>query len=341
MKQVLYAIILNTAIVFSSSGALLINEAAPASSGSDWVELFLPEGGEQQMDISRLYVTMYYGANEPLCAEPVTIYSYNRPETPWDDRFVVVHLTDPVTPDETDRTGDTNGNGRIDLYCNNYTSSLWNTDCVVAIDSDDDPGNGGIIDFMAFSNRDGSPNGTMVSYMNDAANAGQWSLIPGAAPQECMVNIGAGDFREFMTIARKGSGDTNGLSDFAVTSFQTPGGENRFSGDLALCSRVFSADRRRITVIPGHSTLGSAAVPLTIYHGCSVRLRIFTPVGMLIYQSPLYSDVQPGFFSLPWNLRGNHRAARSGLYIGLIEATSREIRSTQEEKIFIIVSRSR
>jgi len=341
MKYFLYAIILLFSMMFSASGALLINEAAPATSGTDWVELFLSEGGARQMDISNLFVTMYYGTNEPLSCEPVTIYSWNRPETPWDDRFVVVHLTEPLTPDETDRTGDTNGNGRIDLYCNNYTSSLWNSDCVVAIDSDDDPENGGIIDFLAFSNRDGSPNSTMVSYMNDAAAAGEWSLIPGTAPQESMVDIGTAGLSEFMSIARKGGGDSNGLADFAVTSFQTPGGENRFSGDLTQCGRVFSADRRRITVIPGHPSLGSAAVPLTIYHSCSVRLRIFTPVGMLIYQSPLYSEVHPGLFSLPWNLRGNHRAARSGLYIGLIEATSREIRTTQEEKIFIIVSRSR
>jgi len=39
------------------------------------------------------------------------------------------------------------------------------TDCVVSIDNDDDPSNNGILDFIAYSNRDGTPNTTIESYM--------------------------------------------------------------------------------------------------------------------------------------------------------------------------------
>src|SRR5271157_3550312 len=81
---------------------LIINEFV-TNTDSDWVELFLAGNERKKMDISNLYVTMYYGTNERLGPEPITIYSYDRPETPYDDRFVVVHLTQPGIPDETDR----------------------------------------------------------------------------------------------------------------------------------------------------------------------------------------------------------------------------------------------
>src|SRR4030042_2028015 len=105
--------------------ALQINELATNTS-DDWIELALVSPVKVSKDISKLYVTMYYGNNEPLGTDPVTIYSYDRPETPYDDRYVVVHCARPDTPDETDLTGDTNGNGYIDVYCNNYFASLWN-----------------------------------------------------------------------------------------------------------------------------------------------------------------------------------------------------------------------
>ena len=79
---------------------LMINEFV-TNTASDWVELTLTGPAKEKRDISGLYVTTYYGRNEPLSADPVTIYSYDRPETTYDDRFVVVHLT---RPDETDET---------------------------------------------------------------------------------------------------------------------------------------------------------------------------------------------------------------------------------------------
>ena len=47
-------------------------------------------------------------------------------------------MTEPIKSDETDITGDTNQNGYIDVYCNNYYNSLWNSDCAVAIDDNED-----------------------------------------------------------------------------------------------------------------------------------------------------------------------------------------------------------
>lgn len=318
------------------AATLVINEVAPADSSCDWVELFFSGGGREQVDISPLFVTMYYGTNERLAASPVTLYSHDRPETPWDDRFAVVHLTDPLTPDETDLTGDTNGNGRIDLYCNNYASSLWNSDCVVAIDTDDDPANGGIIDFVAYSNRDGTPNASIVSYAAEAQKAGQWSACAGDNPQTCMVDIGPNGLEAHMSLARKEAGDTNSLNDFAITSFRTPGRPNIFSGEMPRTGSLFSTERSRVPVRPSPSG-GRAEIPILVFEQCDVRLRVFSTIGMTLHRSELRRDLPPGRHILTWDCLSSGRPAQTGLYIAQIEAASSQLRRSQTERVFIII----
>ena len=135
MKQILACMLFLLCAGSAAAGELLISEIAPATAGGDWVELFFRGACSERLDISRLYVTMYYGENENLSADPVSLSGCDRPDTPWDDRYAVAHPAAPGIPDETDLTGDTNGNGVLDIYCSNYSGSLWNSDCVVAIDS--------------------------------------------------------------------------------------------------------------------------------------------------------------------------------------------------------------
>lgn len=303
---------------------LIINEIACNISKSDWVELFLFSEQPLSMDISSLYVTMYYGTNEPLSQNPVTIFSYDRPETPWDDRFVVVHVTDPVTPDECDSTGDTNGNCRLDVYCNNYINSLWNTDCVVAIDTDDDPSNGGIIDFVAYSNKDGTINQSMLQYVNAAIQHGQWL---GIASEESMVDIGKNGLLEYQSIIRKTALDSNSLNDFVITSYQTPGRPN-------ILPVSFSKDDF-IKVNHTMTFTKRAIAPFTFFvlQPCSFRVRLFSSIGYKVYESPLLST-WPGLYSLEWSQ--SIKKIRYGLYLGTIEAQNSK--SRQRVEFYCIVA---
>ncbi|MCP4136313.1 MAG: hypothetical protein GY754_35410, partial [bacterium] len=268
------------------------------------------------------------------------IYSYDRPETIYDDRFVVVHLTEPSTPDETDATGDTNGNGVVDLYCDNYYGSLWNSDCVVAIDSDDDPRNGGIIDFMAYSNRDGSANSTMSSYMSAARDHGQWYIIGELAGQESAVDIGTKGLSSYMGISRVIGSDTNALEDFVVTRYQTPGKENVISVSAGF-RKLFKVDKKTVSIVPGSRRPGSGTVPLFLYEHCNIKFRIFSVTGMLVHESPLYRSLPPGDFSLQWNSAAFssviNRGVPTGLYIGKIEATGTSERISETESVYIVV----
>ncbi|MDY6933212.1 MAG: hypothetical protein SVZ03_03200 [Spirochaetota bacterium] len=339
MIKAVIILMLYIMLTIPAFAGLLINEIACATSGDDWVEIFLHSEDREKIDVSPLYVTMYYGDNQRLSSDPIHIYSYDRPETPYDDRFLVIHLTEANKSDESDLTGDTNKNGYIDVYCNNYYGSLWNSDCVVAIDADDDPSNGGIIDFVAYSNRDGSINDTIWSYVRDAQNYGQWLESDGPDPQESMIYIGSGGLSSYSSISRKNSIDNNSQDDFEITKFQTPGRENILSGGVLGKGRLFRSLKKRITIIPGHPLLGAGEIGLFVYERCSIRLRIFSSIGMLIYESPLYRDVHPGRLNLNWNLKGQNRRACTGLYIGYIEATSKMLKKTESDRIFIILSK--
>jgi hypothetical protein len=297
---------------------LVINEIACNVSGSDWVELFLYSAQPLSMDISSLYVTMYYGTNEPLSQSPVTIYSYDRPETPWDDRFVVVHLTDPLTPDECDATGDTNGNGVLDVYCNNYVNSLWNTDCVVAIDTDDEPSNGGIIDFVAYSNRDGALNQSIGQFMAYAIQQGQWI---GTASEEYMVDIGKSGLLEYQSIIRKTISDSNSLDDFVITPYMTPGRPNILP--VYQAKDIFIKVNKKIVL----SKRAVEQFQIFVLQPCTLRVRLFSTQGFKIYESPLLSEL-PGICTIDW-IR-HLQQIRCGLYLGTVEAQDSKNRQLVE-----------
>lgn len=338
MKKILLILIIFLSYGYCS-GALLINEIACETS-SDWVELFLSPGGPETVEIQNLFVTMYYGTNEPLgsASSPITLYSYDRPQTPWDDRYAVVHMTSPGIPDETDASGDTNKNGVRDIYCNNYFGSLWNTDCVVAIDTDDDPANGGIIDFAAYSNRDGSFNTTIRDYIEQASSGGHWSGYVRDTVQMSCIDIGLSGLKSYMSISRINASDTNSLCDFAVTNYQTPGKDNILSIERG-GKKLFRADKRHITVIPSNVKYSRADIKLSLFETCDVKIRIFTPAGLQIFESPLYKSASPGFFEFTWDPLSVSQNPHIGMLIVKIEAVSHSMNICDSDIVYLITAR--
>jgi len=307
------------------SAGLIINEISP-NTDKDWVELKYIEEGCKSIEISSLYVTMYYGSNEPLATEAVTLQSCDKSSTPFDDRFVVIHLTESDKSDETDSTGDTNKNNTLDLYCNNYSSSLWNSDCVVAIDSDDDPSNGGIIDFIAYSNRDGSPNSTIESYYNHALLHNAWTS-KGVDFQSSSFDIGKNGLSSAQSIIRKNDIDSNSLDDFTITKYLTPGRENIIKEPDGK-GKILTIKQKRIFY---HY---NEALKVFIYKQCNIRIRVFTSTGYPLYTSHLYQNKLPGLSSI--SLQGKLPLKKTGLYLGTIEAVSSEGYSFEVNKFYII-----
>lgn len=336
MMRIFFLFSFSAVFIFStlpSEASLVISEIACATSGDDWVEIRYQSDTQSSILISPLFVTMYYGTNENISSDPVTLYSYNRPETPYDDRYAVVHLCRPGVADETDLTGDTDRNGRIDVYCNNYSGSLWNAECAVAIDSDDDPANG-MIDFVAWSDNDGSPSDTILSYIDAASSRGQW-ISSGNSGQSCMIAVPSGGLKSFESIIRI-AGDTNRSTDFSVTACQTPGRDNILNSP-GTSSEIFHPEKTRILVIPGSPDHRSECA-IQVNERCSMRMRVFTDIGQLVFDSELIKEVSPGRIVIPWKTSS---AVSTGLYIALLEGNISSGKRTQAKKIFFIVTRYR
>lgn len=314
-----------------SKGNLIINEIVCGST-DDWVELKLKSTNEikKSIDISNLYVTMYYGTNEHLANSPVTICSYDKKETPYNDKFVVIHLANPSGIDETDETGDSNGNGYLDIYCNNYYASLWNSDGVVSIDNDDNPSNNGIIDFVAYSNQDGSPNRTISSYIQKASLFNQWQ-IKSEDIQHSSFYIGKSGLSSYMSISRKDETDLNNLHNFEITKFQTPGNENIFSGNK-IERKMFSLSKNKVFLIPNSSQKSNLI--LKIYELCNIKYRIFSSTGFKVYESKYLKNSYPQILYI--NLKES-KIKKPGLYFGKIEATSNSLKSINIKTFYLIV----
>lgn len=310
----------------------LINEISSGGT-SDWIEITVSDDTES-CDISQYFVTMYYGTNEKLAQSSVTLRNRDLPSTPYDDRFAVVHFTSTPVEDETDATGDTNGNGILDLYCCNY--GLWNTDCVVSIDTDDDPVNGGIVDFVAFSNRDGSINSTIAGYIEAAISAGQWQSCGSPDLQQCCVNIGNDGLNSWSTISRIKGTDTNSASDFAVTPYATPGRENMFSSGRH-SGKLFRPESKEISHRYGRGTI---SITVFIYETCSIKLRIFNAAGFTVYSSQLIEDANPGLYTFrvpEHDLKGR---ILTGLYPVKIEASGNRS-GTESATVFLVIAGKR
>lgn len=332
MKIILIFSFLLILLSHAGSAGPLINEIS-AGGSSDWVEITVSDD-TPLCDISQYLVTMYYGTNEKIAQSPVTIRNRNLPETPYDDRYAVIHFTPVPFDDETDATGDTNGNGILDLYCCNY--GLWNTDCVVSIDSDDIPTNGGILDFTAFSNRDGSINSTIGGYISAAASAGEWEICGSANLQECCVDVGKDGMSSYSTISRINRVDTNTLNDFTVTPYSTPGRENITKADKGK-RKLFRTESKETTHRYGSGTI---RIQVFLYESCSIKLRIFNSTGFAVYSSELREDLNPGYytFNIPEaQLRGK---ILTGLYPVKIEAAGKSSKS-ETATTFLVMVRNR
>jgi len=330
-NHILSVIVILISIPSQLKGGLVINEISTSSS-PNWVEVKLT-GNIESTDISGLMFTMYYGRSEKIANSPVTLKNYNDPSTPFDDRFAVIHFTSVPNPDETDEAGDLNGNGARDLYCDNY--GLWNTDCVVSIDSDKNPGNGGIIDFVALSNRDGSIHTSIAGYIRRAQEHGEWIGCSSGNLQDCAVDIGPSGLNSYSTAARIPGPDRNSPDDFAITPFATPGRENIIDPERGK-RKIFRHEYKKISHLY-QATPSHIKIPVFLFESSSLKLRIFSSTGVLVYSSPLMQNIDPGYFTFTISDRELKGKALTGIYPVKIEAVSRSNRGSERSVILLIM----
>lgn len=256
----------------SEINGLFISEICFNTSGEDWAEIKYCSSQKASIDISNLYLTMYYGSNEKLSDESITLYSTDNPLTPYDDRFAVVHFTSEEK-DETDFTGDTNKNGVIDIYCQNYSSTLWNSEAVVALDCDDEPDNG-MIDFVFYSNNDGSFSSTVEKYIYSAKLNQNW--IVKDVSQSCAVDIS--NAGKSLYIARVSYlNESNTKLDFKLTRMPTPGRDNIIVNGFAGADSFLKILDRKIVLCNKNKI---HRISISCGQECKILYKLFSSNGM-------------------------------------------------------------
>ncbi|HEY1406268.1 MAG TPA: hypothetical protein VF857_06650, partial [Spirochaetota bacterium] len=96
-------------------------------------------------------------------------------------------------------------------------------------------------------------------------------------------------------------------------------------------------EKKKILIIPGDPA-HPGECPITVNEKCSLRMRIFSDIGQLVYDSGSLKEVAPGKTSIPW---AGSRSARTGLYIAQIEGSVSSNRKSSTKKCFFIVTRYR
>lgn len=184
-----------------------ITEIAPGISGGDFIEIYIDAPSNIQG------CKVYEGGSLIKTFQPATVKKGD---------FIVVWASKNGV-DETDVTGDTNRNGYWDVYSEESSPGITNTDGSVTLIH----ANGEIVDFMTFAeNDDMDYASTLQSGYNNAVSQNQWS--PAASTEEEYV---AGSFLWSKSTAKSMSRkkttnnlpqDTNTKDDWAETSL-TPG----------------------------------------------------------------------------------------------------------------------
>ena len=202
---------------------ILISEVAPDGGvgGQDWIELLVVDGSG---DISGYVLSTFDSPSrdEVFANSSVTVSEGDR---------ILVHYNGSI-PDETDTTGDTNGNGRVDLYI--ASSDLSGTNEQVSLYTGKDYSEG--LDAVCWSNGELTEN--EAADARELVDAGMWSSNSSSAMAV------SSDVKEGVSIARReGVGDTNTRDDWYLEPQASPGERNRyfnFSGEV-LITRAYLA----------------------------------------------------------------------------------------------------
>ena len=211
---------------------VVISEVAPygtGASGEDWIELVVVNGSG---DISGFVITTFDSQDddEELADSAVTVSKGDR---------IVVHYNE-TTPDETDATNDTNGNGFVDLYIASSDLSGTNEQAAIYTSGDySEP-----LDAVCWSNGDISEN--EAKDVKELADAGMWPSNSAAA----MVD--SSNLEKGVSLARmEGKTDTNTKMDWYVEPEPSEGDPNRFfnfEGEVLITGAYLSKAPRYFTM---------------------------------------------------------------------------------------------
>lgn len=291
----------------STSGRISakITEIAPGISKGDFVEIFVTAasadaGGCKLYEGTTLIKT--FPSNMGALAK---------------DTFIVLWACDNTSADET--SADENGNGWIDLYSDETTAGLTNTDNNITLKNAD----GSIVDFMSFANSDTSYSGATAAY-DAAVTAQQWSPVATSAAEYVAGSVGwsGSTSKSMYRLAESGApGDTGAATDW--TEGSTTIGYGDYGGALAVTIKSLEVFQSPFSPY-NDGTYRQAK--LSYYLGGAsgdyqVTLQVFDVKGRSVRILLDHVDGGGGSSTVSWDGRDdNGNIVRTGIYIVHIES---------------------
>ncbi|MBI5574460.1 MAG: lamin tail domain-containing protein, partial [Elusimicrobia bacterium] len=186
---------------------LIITELNPQDAYHDWVEIYCTTG---TIDISGYILSnLNTGTHSQLATSSITITQ---------GEYAVIHWK--AGTDETDSTGDINGNGYIDLYIPD--TPLSSADDQLCLMKDNK-----IVDAVIWTNNDGSMSSDEVDNANYLVSRNEWTGTFSQSDQSSAVVIGS----EKQSIGRSFSTavDIDSKNDWSIIQTPNPGKNNSIS----------------------------------------------------------------------------------------------------------------
>ena len=211
---------------------VVISELAPHGSGfqgEDWIELLVVEGSG---DISPYVLSSFDSLDddESFANSTVTVNAGER---------LVVHYNGSVA-DETDITGDSNGNGYVDMYIGGSELSRTHEQAALYTALDYSV----MVDAVCWSKGD-----ITASEATDAQNLVDLGMWPSNSASDMVYSA---DIDKGISLARKeGKDDSDNASDWYVETNSSPGASNKFfnfTGEVILIGAYISGSPKAFTI---------------------------------------------------------------------------------------------
>jgi hypothetical protein len=141
-----------------------------------------------------------------------------------------------------------------------------------------------------------------------------------------------------MSISRKEGEDSDSADDFQVTPYQTPGRPNIFPSKKDSRPLIQLSGTGKKILLKGSRGKERADIRVLVHENCRVSFRVFAASGMPVSSRQVLDDCTPGIHEISWE---PPKRLVTGLYLGLLEATSRESDRYSRMVIYLIISRGR
>lgn len=310
-----------------------ITEVAPGISGGDFVEIFVTAACT---DVSGVKI---YDGSSLMKTFPSGMGTIAK------DKYIVLWASQKVDATHVDETAaDENGNGYIDLYSDESSPGITNTDGNITLKN----AGGTIVDFMSFADDSTSYTGSETAY-DDAFTAGQWSpeATDDAGYIAGSIAWSGSTSKSMYRLSENGQPkDSNPGNKADWSESSTSPGYGDFGGTPVTTTKILEVFQSPFSPSDGYTDKEPYKQTKIAYYlgGTSgdyqITMRVFDVSGHPVRILLDHSDGGGASSTVNWDGKDdNGNAVRTGIYIVNIEALNKTTGAAKKSSKRVVVGR--